>query len=57
MNLPLESDGAKVREGKAGSGSVLSEKVRSELDRLWAEEITAELGFADYPSLVAALRH
>lgn len=57
MNLPLDGDGAKVREGKAGSGSVLSGRVRSELDRLWAEEISTQLGLPDYPSLVAALSH
>lgn len=57
MNLPLDGDGAKVREGKAGSGSILSGTVRAELDRLWEEEISAQLGLPDYPSLVAALSH
>jgi hypothetical protein len=55
MDLPLESDGAKVREGKAGSGAILGQEVRARLDELWLEEITADLGFADYASLVDAL--
>jgi hypothetical protein len=55
MHLPLESDGAKVREGRAGSGAMLSAEVREKLDELWAEEITAELGFRDYPALIEAL--
>lgn len=55
MRVPFESDGAKVREGKAGSGAVLSDEVKARLDTLWAEEITAELGFADYASLIEVL--
>jgi len=55
MDLPEGSDSAKVREGRSGSGAALGTTVRSELDRLWQEEITAELGFADYASLIATL--
>ncbi len=55
MDLPEGSDSAKVREGRSGSGAMLSDRVRGELDRLWEEEITAELGFVDYPSLIAEL--
>ena len=55
MNLPEGSDSAKVREGKSGSGAEIGGKVRAELERLWQEEITAELGFPDYPSLIATL--
>ncbi|MGE3464349.1 MAG: sulfotransferase domain-containing protein, partial [Pseudomonadales bacterium] len=55
MDLPEGSDSAKVREGTSGGGAVLSPKVRAELDRLWAEEITAELDFPDYASLIATL--
>ena len=43
------------REGKAGSGAILSAEVRAKLTELWAEEITAELGFEDYPALVEVL--
>ena len=55
MDLPLESDGAKVREGQAGSGAILSPEVRARLDELWLEEITAGLGFPDYASLAQVL--
>ncbi|HEY5644515.1 MAG TPA: sulfotransferase domain-containing protein, partial [Pseudomonadales bacterium] len=55
LNLPEGSDSAKVREGKSGGGAVLSGKVRAELERLWAEEITAPLGYPDYASLIAEL--
>ena len=55
MKVPFESDGAKVRSGKAGSGAVLSKAVHAKLDEIWAEEITATLGFEDYPALVYAL--
>ncbi len=55
MHVPFDSDGAKVREGKAGAGAVLSDEVRSKLDQIWTEEITSEFGFADYAALVTAL--
>lgn len=55
MGVPFESDGAKVREGKSGTGAALSDEVQARLAEIWAEEITATLGFADYPALVAAL--
>ena len=55
MHLPLESDGAKVREGKSGGGAVLSAEVRTRLDELWQEEIAGELGYADYAALADAL--
>ena len=55
MNLPEGSDSAKVREGRVGSRVALSARVRAELDRLWAEEITAEFGFPNYEAMIAAL--
>lgn len=55
MGLPEGSDSAKVREGRSGAGATLSGRIRSELERLWAEEITADFGFPDYPSLIATL--
>ncbi len=53
--IPPGSDSAKVREGKAGSRVTLSAETQAMLDQVWAEEITATLGFADYGSLVASL--
>jgi len=53
--IPPGSDSAKVREGKAGSSVTLSDETRAMLDAVWAEEITATLGFPDYLSLIAAL--
>ena len=53
--LPADSDSAKVRAGKAGSGTVLSDQTRRNLAMAWEEEIAGELGLADYSALLAAL--
>ncbi|MEM7017145.1 MAG: sulfotransferase domain-containing protein [Pseudomonadota bacterium] len=54
-DLPEGSDSAKVREGKTGSSTVLSEEIHILLDATWQEEITSNLGFGDYPALIEAL--
>ncbi len=51
-DLPEGSDTAKVREGKAGSGATLSAEIREELDTLWREEITEQLGYASYQAIL-----
>lgn len=53
--LPPGSDSAKVRAGKAGSGSILSASTQRLMHEVWAEEVTAALGLADYESLLTAL--
>ena len=50
-NLPPESDSAKVRKGEIGEYE-FEANLAMELDEIWKEEITAELGFADYASLI-----
>ncbi len=55
--LPRGSDSAKVRKGGAG-GHVqeLPEAVSQGLDVIWASDVAAETGFADYASLEAEIR-
>lgn len=54
--LPADSDSAKVRSGKVGeSRQQLGPGLVAELDALWEQHITAELGFKNYPALIAAL--
>jgi hypothetical protein len=54
--LPPGSDSAKVRVGKVGSAQTeLSADLAAELDAIWADRITAQLGFPDYASMEAAL--
>jgi aryl sulfotransferase len=54
--LPADSDSAKVRSGKVGeSRQQLSAELVAELDALWEQHITTELGFKNYPALIAAL--
>ena len=55
LNLPPGSDSAKVREGKVGSRTALSEKSLARLDDAWREHITPVLGFETYDELLAAL--
>ena len=54
--LPEDSDSAKVRDGKAGSSTMLGKATLDALAVAWQEEITAPLGFPDYASLIADLR-
>ena len=55
-NLPIGSDSAKVREGKIGSRTVLSEKTLARIDAAWKEEITPVLGFHNYDDMLAELQ-
>lgn len=54
-NLPPGSDSAKVRDGKVGSRTTLSEKTLARIDETWREQITPVLGFNNYDELLAAL--
>ena len=55
--LPADSDSSKVRAGQVGQARQhLSEAVTNELDVIWHREITQELGFDDYASMIATLR-
>ena len=54
--LPPGSDSAKVRQGKVGAHRAeLPADVGAEMDAIWAEQITARVGYPDYASLEAAL--
>jgi hypothetical protein len=54
--LPAGSDSAKVRQGKVGSHRTeFAPDVAAEMDALWAEHVTARLGYPDYAALEAAL--
>ena len=56
-DLPPGSDSAKVREGKVGGHATeLGADVLAEMDRIWAEQIEAPFGFADYDAMEAAIR-
>ena len=51
-NLPHDSDSAKVRVGEVGQHHhELPLALSKELDQIWAEEITATLGFPTYEDL------
>ena len=55
--LSGDIDSSKVRSGQIGeSRQQLSADVAEELDAIWAEQITSELGFADYVSMIATLK-
>jgi hypothetical protein len=55
--LSADSDSSKVRSGEVGElRQQLSADVAEELDEIWAEKITSELGFADYASMIATLK-
>ncbi len=53
--LPAGSDSAKVREGKAGSGRVLSEQLHSDLDERWRAQMLELTGCNNYAELLSAL--
>ena len=53
--IPPGSDSAKVRDGKVGSRSALSEQTLNTIDQAWREHITPVLGFENYQELLAAL--
>jgi hypothetical protein len=54
--FPMDSDSAKVRQGRPGSGTrELPSEVAAELDRLWATLVTPVTGAVDYESLVSTL--
>lgn len=54
--FPVDSDAAKVRQGRSGSGLIeLPADVAVELDGLWAKLVTPVTGAPDYESFAAAL--
>jgi len=53
--IPPGSDSAKVRAGVRGSRTELRPHTLDDIQAAWREEITAELGFVDYESLIAEL--
>jgi hypothetical protein len=56
-NLPPGSDSAKVRAGRVGAHRTeLSEELAQTLDAIWADTVTAKLGFKDYAALESELR-
>ncbi|MEP5766659.1 MAG: sulfotransferase domain-containing protein [Halieaceae bacterium] len=57
LGLPANSDSSKVRSGLVGeSRKQLSAEVVEQLDALWQQHITAELGFEDYACMIGSLR-
>jgi hypothetical protein len=55
--LPADSDSSKVRMGSVGeSRQRMSPDVEAELDAVWQERITAELGFETYADMIAELK-
>jgi hypothetical protein len=56
-NLPPGSDSAKVRAGRIGSHRAeMPDELAKALDAIWAETVTATLGFKDYAALECELR-
>lgn len=56
-NLPPGSDSAKVRAGRVGGHRAeMPEDLAATLDAIWAETVTATLGFKDYAALETELR-
>jgi hypothetical protein len=56
-NLPPGSDTAKVRAGRVGGHRAeMPEDLAATLDAIWAETVTATLGFRDYAALETELR-
>lgn len=54
--LSPDIDSSKVRAGQVGeSASLLSPAVIAELDELWRQRITAQLGFESYAEMIASL--
>ncbi|MEH6582344.1 MAG: sulfotransferase domain-containing protein [Halioglobus sp.] len=55
--LPADSDSSKVRSGQVGeAGQQLDTAVVADLDAVWREKITAQLGFEDYAAMIAKLK-
>ncbi|MEH6592955.1 MAG: sulfotransferase domain-containing protein [Halioglobus sp.] len=55
--LPADSDSAKVRSGQVGEAlQQLDAAVVAELDTVWREKVTAQLGFEDYEAMIAKLK-
>jgi hypothetical protein len=56
VGLPANSDSSKVRSGQVGeSRQQLSAEVEGQLEALWQQHITAELGFEDYATMIGSL--
>ena len=56
-NLPPGSDSAKVRVGRVGGHRAeMPDQLAETLDAIWAETVTAKLGFKDYAALESELR-
>jgi hypothetical protein len=54
--LPIDSDTSKVRTGQSGEyREQLSAEISNQLDEIWHDQITKELGFDDYASMIATL--
>lgn len=53
--LPPGSDSAKVRAGTPSHSDELPSALAAQMDEIWAERITAELGFGTFAELEAAL--
>ena len=53
--LPVGSDSAKVRAGKAGAGRSLPETLQEEVQAVWEEEMLESAGFHSYQDLVEEL--
>lgn len=57
VGLPLDSDAAKVRQGKAGSHrEELTADLAAAVDAQWTARVMPMTGFADYAALDAAVR-
>ncbi|MBT5701731.1 MAG: sulfotransferase domain-containing protein [Gammaproteobacteria bacterium] len=54
-NLPTGSDSAKVRDGRVGSRTILSNRTLARIDETWREQITPVLGFNNYDEMLAEL--
>jgi hypothetical protein len=56
VGLPADSESSKVRTGQSGdSAQQLSEGTRQQIQALWHRYITPDLGFEDYPAMIASL--
>jgi len=54
--LSADSDTSKVRTGRSGeSRQQLGNDISNQLDEIWYNQITRELGFEDYTSMIATL--
>lgn len=58
MNLPVDGQLSKVRDGKVGNGKVaLSNELKMELDAIWKTEIEPITSFGTYEEFRKALAH